>query len=156
MVRIKEKTKQTREKSEFDQKVLDVRRTTRVVAGGRRFSFRATVVIGNRNGSVGVGTGRGADVATAVEKAASYARKNIIHVSLTSSKTILGMSEGKVSAAKVLLKPAKEGMGLTAGGPVRIIADLAGIRNLSAKILGRTSNKLNNALATIAAFKKLK
>lgn len=156
MVRVREKTKHTREKSEFDQKVLDVRRTTRVVAGGRRFSFRATVVIGNRNGTVGVGTGKGADVATAVEKAASHAKKNIIHVSLNPSRTILAMSQGKVSAARVLLKPAKEGTGLTAGGPVRIIADLAGIRNLSAKILGRTPNKLNNALATIAALRKLK
>ena len=145
-----------REKSEFDQKVLDIRRTARVVAGGRRFSFRATVVIGNRKGKVGLGVGKGPDVAGAVEKGSFQARKYFIDVPLTEEKSIPCEVEGKMDAARVLLKPAKSGRGLVAGGPIRIIADLAGIKNLTAKILGRTVNKLNNARATMEALKKLK
>lgn len=145
-----------REKSEFDQKVLDIRRTARVVAGGRRFSFRATVVIGNRNGKVGIGTGKGADVSSAVEKAVGQAKKSIVLVPLGERKTIPHESEAKFAAARVLLKPAAEGRGLVAGGPIRVIADLGGIKNLTGKILGRTVNKLNNAKATIEALKNLK
>lgn len=145
-----------REKSEFDQKVLDIRRTARVVAGGRRFSFRASVVVGNRNGKVGLGVGKGADVSTAVEKAVNQAKKAIIFVPLTDAKTIPHESQAKFSSARVLLKPAREGRGLIAGGPVRVISDLGGIKNLTGKILGRTVNKLNNAKATIEALKKLK
>ena len=145
-----------REKSEFDQKVLDIRRTARVVAGGRRFSFRATVVIGNRKGKVGLGVGKGPDVAGAVEKGSFQARKYFIDVPLTEEKSIPREVEGKMDAARVLLKPAKSGRGLVAGGPIRVIADLAGIKNLTAKILGRTVNKLNNARATMEALKKLK
>lgn len=145
-----------KEKSEFDQGVLDIRRTARVVAGGRRFSFRATVVIGNKNGKVGVGVGKGPDVSTAVEKGVYQAKKHIILVPITDKKTIPHSSFGKFAAARVLLKPAREGRGLTAGGAVRIIAGLAGIRNITSKVLGRTVNKLNNAKATMEALKKLK
>lgn len=145
-----------KEKSEFDQRVLDVRRTTRVVAGGRRFTFRATVAIGNRKETVGVGVGKSADVASAVAKAVEDAKKHLTFVALTEAHSISREVTGKESAARVLLKPAKEGRGLVAGGPIRAIADLAGIRNLTAKILGRTQNKLNNARATIEALKKLK
>ena len=145
-----------REKSEYDQKVLDIRRTARVVAGGRRFSFRASVVIGNRNGKVGLGMGKGADVSTAVEKAVAHAKKDIFVVAITKAKTIPYEVHGKSSAARIVLKPAREGRGLVAGGPIRIVADLAGIRHITAKVLGRTSNKLNNARATMQALKKLK
>lgn len=145
-----------REKSEFDQAVLDIRRTARVVAGGRRFSFRATIVVGNRNGKVGVGIGKGPDVSTAIEKGVFQAKKDIILVPITDKKTIPHLVTGKVSASHVLLKPAREGQGLVAGGPVRAIADLAGVKNITAKILGRTSNKLNNAKATIEALRQLK
>lgn len=144
-----------REKSEFDQKVLDIRRTARVVSGGRRFSFRATVVIGNRNGKVGVGVGKGVDVASAVQKGTAQARKDIIALPLTKTKSIPHEVNAKFGAAKILLKPAAEGRGLIAGGPVRVVADLAGIRNLTAKIYGRTPNKLNNARAVIGALKQL-
>ncbi len=144
-----------REKSEFEQGVLDVRRTARVVAGGRRFSFRATVVVGNRNGKVGLGVGKGADVSSAIEKGVYQAKKNIIMVPLTDKRSIPYEVRSKVSASRILLKPAREGRGLVAGGPVRLIADLAGIKNLTSKILGRTVNKLNNARATIEALKKL-
>ena len=145
-----------REKPEYDQKVLDIRRTARVVAGGRRFSFRASVVIGNRNGKVGLGMGKGADVSSAVEKAVSKAKKDMIVVAVTKAKTIPYQVEGKASAARILLKPAQEGRGLVAGGPIRIIAELAGIRHITAKIVSRTPNKLNNAQATMQALKKLK
>lgn len=147
---------ETREKSEFDQKVLDIRRTARVVAGGRRFSFRATVVIGNRNGKVGVGVGKGADVSSAVDKGVNQAKRNMLQIKLTEKKTISHEVEAKFSAARVLLKPASEGRGLVAGGPIRIISDLAGIKNLTGKILSRTVNKLNNAKATMEALKRLR
>ncbi|QQG45039.1 MAG: 30S ribosomal protein S5 [Candidatus Sungiibacteriota bacterium] len=145
-----------RERSEFDQTVLDVRRTARVVAGGRRFTFRATVVIGNRNGKVGLGIGKGADVASAVEKAVYQAKKNVIIVPLTSSYSIPHEVSAKFSSARIILKPSREGRGLVAGGPVRTIAGLVGIKNLTSKIISRTVNKLNNAGATMEALKKLK
>lgn len=145
-----------REKSEFEQGVLDIRRTARVVAGGRRFSFRATVVIGNRKGKVGLGVGKGADVSSAIEKGVYQAKKNVIMVSLTDQYSIPHEVRSKVSASRILLKPAREGRGLVAGGPVRLIADLAGIKNLTSKILGRTTNKLNNARATMEALKRLR
>lgn len=144
------------EKPEFEQKLLDLRRTARMKAGGRRFSFRATVVIGDRNGKVGVGVAKGSDVSIAIDKAVRQAKKNIIKVPLTESRTIPYEVEAKYSAAKVFLKPAKEGRGVIAGGTVRVICMLAGIENITAKILGRTNNKLNNARATIKALEKLK
>lgn len=144
-----------KEKSEFDQKVLDVARVTRVVAGGRRFSFRATVVVGNHQGKVGVGIAKGLDVSQAVEKAAADARKDLLVVPLK-EKTIPHEVFAKYASAKVLLKPASTGKGLVAGGAPRVICELAGIENISAKILSKSTNKLNNARATIEAFKKLK
>lgn len=145
-----------RARSEFDQKVLDIRRTARVVAGGRRFSFRATVVVGDRNGRVGLGMGKGTSVAEAVEKGAFQAKKEIFAFPLNDARTVVHETQAKFSAARVVLKPAREGRGLVAGGPVRVIAELGGIRNLTAKVLGRTANKLNNAKATIEALKKLR
>lgn len=145
-----------RERSEFDQQVLDIRRTARVAAGGRRFSFRATVVVGDRKGRVGLGIGKGADVSVAIEKAVARGKKNLISVPLSNGNTIASVVEGKVAAARVILKPAREGRGMVAGGPIRAIAALAGIKDLTAKILGRTQNKLNNAQAAIEALKKLR
>lgn len=142
-------------KTEFDQQVLDLRRVTRVVAGGKRFKFRATVVIGNNQGKVGVGVAKGADVSQAVEKAVGEARKNLIIVPLEKG-TIPHEISAKYSAARIILKPASEGRGVIAGGAVRVVCTLAGIKSISAKILGRTSNKLNNARATMEALKKLK
>lgn len=145
-----------RQRSEYDQVVLDVRRTARVVAGGRRFSFRVAVVIGNRNGKVGIGIGKGPDVSTAVEKGVQRAKKSLVVVPITKRRSIPHQVEGKLSAAWIVLKPAREGRGLVAGGPVRVVADLVGIRNLTAKILGRTPNKLSNARAVVEALKKLR
>jgi len=142
-------------KSEFLEKVLEVRRVTRVMAGGKRFSFRATVVIGDGRGRVGVGIAKGLDVATATQKAKKQAEKNMITVSLKDNRTILFDVEAKFSAARVKIRPAREGHGLIAGGSCRTVLELVGVKDISAKILGRTTNKLTNALATIEALKKL-
>lgn len=133
-----------------------MRRVARVVKGGRRFSFRATVVIGNRRGKVGIGIAKGADVKRAVEKAVHHAKKNFVEVRTTKNGTIPYAVIAKYASAKVLLKPAPPGSGIIAGGPVRTVCSLAGIENISAKILGRTVNKLNNARATMEALKQLK
>jgi len=144
-----------KEKSEYDQKVLEVARVTRVVAGGRRFSFRATVAIGNRKGKIGVGTGKGLDFSQSVEKAVADARKNMIILPLKEG-TIPHEVQSKYGAAKVFLKPAPKGKGLVAGGAVRVICELAGVENISAKIISKSTNKLNNARATMVAFSKIK
>lgn len=140
---------------EFKESVLDLRRVTRVTAGGKRFRFRATVVVGDEKGRVGVGIAKGLDVAQAVQKARAYGLKDMLLVPLK-GRTIVHEVQAKFSAARVLLKPAKEGHGLVAGGAVRVVLSLAGVRDVTAKCLGRTPNKLTNALATIEALKKLK
>lgn len=142
-------------KDEFESKLLDLARVTRVSAGGRRFRFRAVVIVGDKNRKVGVGVAKGADVAQAVEKATRLAKKNLIEVPIV-KETIPFEVLAKFGAARVLLRPQRKGRGLVAGGTVRVICNLAGIKNISSKVLGRTSNKLNNALATIKALKKLK
>jgi len=143
------------EKKEYEQKLLGIARVVRVVAGGRRFRFRAVVVIGNKKGKVGVGVSKGQDVSLAVEKAVTNAKKNLIKVSLKNG-TIPHTTEAKFGTAKILLKPGMKGRGIVAGGAVRVICDLVGIENISGKILGKTKNKLNNARATIKALEKLK
>lgn len=143
-------------KSEFKEKVLDLRRVTRVVAGGKRFRFRVTVAIGDEKGRVGVGIAKGLDVQSAIAKAKSNAKKEMITVTLKDGRTIPYEVSAKYSAAKVLLKPAAAGRGLKAGGAVRFVLSLAGVKDASAKCLGRTPNKLTNALAAIEALKKFK
>jgi len=144
-----------RPRDEFESKLLDLARVVRVTAGGRRFRFRAVVVVGNQQGKVGVGVAKGLDVAQAIEKATKLAKKNLITVPIVRD-TIPHEVYAKHSAARVLLKPQRKGRGLVAGGTVRVICTLAGIKNISSKILGRTGNKLNNARATIKALKGLK
>lgn len=141
--------------SEFKEKILDLRRVTRVVAGGKRLRFRATAIVGNEKGLVGVGIGKGSDVAQAVAKAKTAAMKNLIEVKLK-GKTIAHDVSAKFSAAKVIIKPAKTGHGLKAGGAVRTVLLLAGVRDATAKCLSGTKNKLTNAIATIEALKKIK
>ena len=143
-------------KSEFKEKVLDLRRVTRVVAGGKRFRFRVTIALGDEKGRVGVGIAKGLDVQGAIGKAKVDARKNMITLNLKDGRTIPHEVEAKYSAAKVLIKPAAEGRGLKAGGAVRFVLSLAGVKDASAKCLGRTPNKLTNAMATIEALKTIK
>lgn len=140
---------------EFQEKTLDIRRVTRVVAGGKRMRFRVTMVVGDGKGRVGVGIAKGLDVAGAIDKAKTAARKNVIRVPLK-GRTIPHEVEAKFSAAHIRLKPAIEGHGLRAGGAARIVLSLAGIRDIVAKTLGRTPNKLTNALAAMEALKMLK
>lgn len=144
-----------RPRDEFKDRVLDMRRVTRVMAGGKRFKFRATIVIGDEKGRVGVGIAKGADVAQAVEKAKRDAKKNLITIELD-NRTITHEVDAKFSAAEVLLKPASPGHGLKAGGAVRVVLSLAGVKDATAKCLGRTPNKLTNAMATIEALKQLR
>lgn len=144
----------TSRQDDFEDQVLDLRRVTRVTAGGKRFRFRATVVVGDGKGKVGVGIGKGPDVQKAIEKAKTQAKKDIITLKLK-EHTIPHQVEAKFSAAKVLIKPASPGHGLMAGGSVRVVLKLAGVQDATAKSIGRTKNKLTNALAAIEALKKI-
>lgn len=148
--------KPARVKDEFNDKVLEIRRVTRVMAGGKRFRFRATMVIGDGRGRVGVGVAKGLDVQSAMAKARANAKKELIHVAIKNGSTIPHEVIAKYSAARVLIKPANLGHGLKAGGSARFVLSLAGIKDATAKCLGRTPNKLTNALATMEALKKLR
>jgi small subunit ribosomal protein S5 len=141
------------EEKQFDERTLHIDRVARVVKGGRRFRFRALVVVGDRKRRVGIGSAKGADVTSAVTKATEVAKKNFIDVSLYKG-TLPHEVEQKVSGAHILLKPASAGTGLIAGGVVRTILEVAGVKNALSKSLGST-NKTNTAYATIAALQSL-
>jgi small subunit ribosomal protein S5 len=140
---------------EIESKVIEIRRVVRVRAGGKYLRFRALVISGDKAGKVGVGVAKGKDVAEAVEKATRLSKRDMFEVPIL-NETIPHEVYAKYGPAKVLLKPQKKGKGLVAGGVVRVICNLAGIKNISSKILGTTTNKINNAKATIKALKKLK
>lgn len=155
---IREKTlkfKRESLKDEYESKLLDLARVAHTRAGGKKLRFRAIIISGNKSGKVGVGIASGLDVARAIEKATFQSKKNIIEIPIVQD-SILHEVQAKFGSAEVLLRPQRKGRGLVAGGTVRIICQLAGIKNISSKILGRTGNKLNNAKATIKAFNKLK
>ncbi len=137
-------------KSEFDQKLVDLARVTRVVAGGRRFRFRATIVIGNRKGKVGYGIAKGRDVSQAVGKATEIAKKNLIEVTIVND-TIPHELHVKKTGANVIFKPARPGTGIIAGGAIRPVIELSGIKNIISKMIGSAS-KINNVQATILAL----
>lgn len=141
------------EKPEFDQRTLDIARVARVTKGGKRFSFRATVVAGNGKGRVGVGVAKGRDVQQSVQKAYHQAKKHLITVFIKDG-TIPYQVNGKYSSATVLLKPSRSG--IKAGGAVRVVAQLAGLGSLTGKLTRRTNNKLNIARATIQALASLR
>lgn len=143
-----------REKSEFEEKLVDLARVTRVMAGGKRFRFRATVIIGNRKGKVGVGVAKGADVAQAIQKAVYQAKKRLVVVPIIKG-TIPREIKVKYNAAVILIRPAPDGKGINAGGAMRVIFELAGIKDVIGKIISRSGNKLNTARATIKAFEIL-
>lgn len=144
-----------RPRDEFQTKLLDLARVTRVTGGGKRMSFRATVVAGDKKGKIGIGIDKGKDVSQAIEKATRRAKKALVSVVIVEG-TIPHEVQAKSGPAVILLKPQKKGRGLVAGGAVRTICDLAGIKNISSKILSGSKNKLNNARATMEALKKLK
>ncbi len=143
-----------RERNEFDQKVVEVKRVTRVVAGGKRMRFRALVVIGDHKGKVGMGLKKGADVAESVNKAVNAAKKNMVTLPLVND-TIPHQLLVKYKSSSLMLKPAKPGSGVIAGGAVRSVMDLAGVRNVVSKMLG-SNNKVNNVKAVFLAFSQMK
>lgn len=143
------------EVKEFEEEVIQIDRVTRVVKGGRRLRFRATVVIGDKRGRVGFGIGKANEVTVAIKKAVSQAKKHLIRVPITKSDSIPHKIQIKFKAATVLLIPAGPGTGIIAGGAIRKVAELAGIKNLLSKELGAV-NRLNNAQATLIALKKLR
>ncbi|MFH2063411.1 MAG: 30S ribosomal protein S5 [bacterium] len=142
------------EKSEFDSRILDLARVTRVTKGGKRMRFRACIILGDRKGRVGYGVAKGADVQQAVNKATSKAKKVMISVPVAGG-TVPHEVRRKFAAAQVMIKPAPEGTGVKAGGAVRVVLELAGVPNVVAKILG-SNNKINNAKATMLALRGLK
>lgn len=142
-------------KDEFESKLLDLARVTRVTGGGKRMKFRAVVIAGNKKGKIGIGVDKGKDVSQAIEKATRKAKKNLIEVVIV-NETIPHEATAKAGPAVIMLKPQLKGRGLVAGGAVRAICELAGIKNVSSKILSGSKNKLNNARATMAALGKLR
>ncbi|MEI7777640.1 MAG: 30S ribosomal protein S5 [bacterium] len=147
--------REPRAKPEFDQKIIDIRRVTRVASGGRRFSFSVSIVAGNRKGSVGVGIGKAGDTSLAIEKAFRNARRHMITVKTTKDMSIPHDVEAKFGSAVVMIMPAK-GKGIVAGSSVRDVLELAGIKDVTAKLRSGTKNKLNNAKVAIKALGMLK
>ena len=143
--------KTSKPKSDLEDKVIEIRRVTKVVKGGRQFRFAATVVVGNRKGLVGLGTGKAHEMPDAVKKATQAASKNLIKVDLVDNRTISHEMIGVSRAARVLIKPAKAGTGIIAGGPVRTVLELAGIKDVVSKSLG-SNTKINTSRATMNAL----
>lgn len=146
--------REQRAKPEFDQKLINIRRVARVVSGGRRFSFSVAVIIGNRKGLVGVGLGKASDTALAIDKAIRNAKKNMINVNLTKTMSIPNEVDSKYSSARIIIRPAS-GRGVVAGSVARYVIDLAGIKDVSAKIMSVSKNHLNIARAALAALSKV-
>jgi small subunit ribosomal protein S5 len=137
----------------FEEQIVQVSRVTKKTKGGNKMGFSVLMVVGDKNGKVGVGLGKAADVSSSIRKGASLARKHIINVPIV-NETIPFEFRIKLGAAKVLLKPAPKGSGVIAGGAVRSVVSLAGIKNISSKVLG-TNNKASNVYATMEALKRL-
>ncbi|CAI8618231.1 unnamed protein product [Vicia faba] len=152
-LRTRRKTEKLRDG--FQERVVQVNRVSKVVKGGKRMSFRAIVVVGDRKGQVGIGVGKAKEVVSAIQKAAINGRRNLIKVPLTKNFTFPHRSDGEYGAAKVMLRPAFSGSGVIAGGSVRIVLEMAGVENALGKQLG-SDNPLNNARATVAAMQKMK
>ena len=140
---------------QWGEKVIQVKRVTKVVKGGKKLSFRALTIIGDDNGQVGVGVGKASDVINAVKKGVADAKKNIIHVPITKSESIPHTIMGKSGSARVIMRPSAPGSGVIAGGSVRTVLELAGLKNILTKQLGSKST-LNNARATINALLNLR
>ncbi len=146
------KGSRTKEKdTNWQERVIQIRRVSKVVKGGKKLSFRAIVVVGNEKGQVGVGVGKAGDVIGAVRKGVADGKKQLIEINLTKSNSLTHISNGVAGGAKVLVRPAAPGTGVIAGGAVRTVLELAGVQNVLAKQLG-SSNPLNNARATIDAL----
>lgn len=144
-----------RARSEYEQKIISIRRVTRVTSGGRRFSFSVAMVIGDKKGKVGVGIGKAGDTQLAIEKATRDAKKNLLVVPMNKDQHIPHDVHTKYASSEVMIMPAP-GRGLVAGSSVRTVLELAGVKDVTAKIFSRSKNKLNNAKAAIEALRQLK
>jgi small subunit ribosomal protein S5 len=150
------KNNRTREKeTDWQERVVQIRRVTKVVKGGKKLSFRAIVVVGNERGQVGVGVGKASDVIGAVKKGVADGKKHIVEVPLTKANSIPHPATGEGGGAKVMMRPAAPGTGVIAGGAVRTVLELAGVRNILAKQLG-SGNPLSNARAAVEALGTLR
>ncbi len=150
------KSNKAREKeSNWQERVVQIRRVSKVVKGGKKLSFRAIVIVGNERGQVGVGVGKASDVIGAVKKGVADGKKQLVDVPLTKANSIPHPIEGRGGAAKVMLRPAAPGTGVIAGGAVRIVLEMAGVKNVLAKQLG-SDNPLNNARAAVNALDLLR
>lgn len=147
--------REERVRPEFDQKIISIRRVTRVMAGGRRFSFSVSMVIGDKKGRVGVGIGKAGDTQLAIEKAIRDARNHMITIPMTKEGHIPHDVHVKYASSEVMIMPAP-GRGLVAGSSVRTVLELGGVKDVTAKIFSRSKNKLNNARAAVEALKQLK
>nr|YP_009394184.1 ribosomal protein S5 [Rhodomela confervoides]ARW62746.1 ribosomal protein S5 [Rhodomela confervoides] len=152
---MKKKNIKNKEENSWEEKVVQVKRVTKVVKGGKKLSFRAILVIGNENGQIGVGVGKASDVIGAVKKGITDAKKHVINIPLTKYYSIPHPIQGTSGAAKIMLRPSATGSGVIAGGSTRIVLELAGIKNVLAKQLG-SNNTLNNARAVINALQNLR
>jgi small subunit ribosomal protein S5 len=154
-----QKTRKGKGKKEKDttwqERVVQIRRVSKVVKGGKKLSFRAVVVVGNEKGQVGVGVGKAGDVINAVRKAVSDGKKHLVSIALNKASSITHVSNGRAGGARVFMRPAAPGTGVIAGGAVRTVLELAGIKNILAKQLG-SNNPLNNARATIDALQQIR
>lgn len=144
-----------RVKPEFDSRIINIRRVTRVVAGGKRFNFSVALIAGDRKGKVGVGTGKAGDTSSAIEKAMKNAKKNMISVKMTKTGSIRHSVDAKYSSATVFIRPAP-GRGMIAGSAVRNVLELGGVKDVNGKVLSTSKNKLNIARAAISALSDLK
>ena len=149
----RKRQKFTKPRSEFEQKIIKIRRVTRVMSGGRRFSFSVAMVLGNKKGKIGVSVAKANDTALAIEKAVKKAKKNMIELKLTKNNSIPYEVENKYCASVVQILPTKEGAGLSAGSSVKTVLELAGITDVTAKIITRSKNQLNIAMSTLEALK---
>jgi|TARA_B110000093_G_scaffold94221_1_gene101759 small subunit ribosomal protein S5 len=143
-------------KEKWSERVVQISRVTKVCKGGKKLSFRAVVVIGNEMGQVGVGVGKADDVINAITKGITDAKRHLIYVELTKTKTISHLTIGHFGACRALVRPASQGTGVIAGSSIRTVLELVGIKNILAKQLGSSNNILNNARATICALQNLK
>ena len=146
------KVREPRQKPLYEEEIINIGRVTKVTKGGRHFRFAATVAVGDRNGKVGIGTGKANEVPDAIKKAVAVATKNVTRVSVVDGRTIPHEAIGVRGASKVMLKPAFEGTGVKAGGPVRAVLELAGVKDVLSKSLG-SNTKINMAYATLNALK---
>ena len=150
-----EKRKREPRPKMYDEEIINIGRVTKVTKGGRHFRFSATVAVGDRKGKVGIGNGKANEVPDAIKKAVAAATKNIVTVSIVDERTIPHEAIGVQGASKVMLKPALKGTGVKAGGPVRSVLELAGVKDILSKSLG-SNTKINMACATLKALKSQK